>query len=213
MRFSPLDPRRTALVVIDMQNGFTLPGQPIYFDGAETIIPNINRLARAVRSSGGAVVWVKQTFRDDEPRFAIPPWRSRFLPTMQRGLSATLARGSFGYQLNADLDVRPEDPQVDKTRWGAMMPNSSELHEVLKAAGIDTFIAVGCASDACVETTVREAAMLDYKTLFVMDATATDSDETHNAAILTLNHLSIVDLVTTDDLVAELERAAVAPAG
>ncbi|KXK01400.1 MAG: Isochorismatase family protein YecD [Nitrospira sp. OLB3] len=90
---------------------------------------------------------------------------------------------------------------------GRFMPNSSELHETLQANGIDTVIVTGVASDACVETTAREAVMLDYKTIFVMDATATDTDEHHNAAIATLNHIFLPDLVMTDLLVRELERS------
>jgi len=58
-------------VVIDMQNGFCLPGQKLFFPDAESIIPNINRLAPLVRAGGGHVIWIKQTFREDEARFAI----------------------------------------------------------------------------------------------------------------------------------------------
>ena len=97
--------------------------------------------------------------------------------------------------------------RIEKTRWGAMMPNSSELHETLQTRGIDTLIATGCASDGCVESTVREATMLDYKSIFVMDATATDTDESHNAAIHTLNHIYLVDLVMTDAVVEQLKAS------
>ena len=57
-----LDPKKTALVVVDMQNAFMLPGvahAPCPM--AEKIVPNINQLAEAVREVGGTVVWIKTT--------------------------------------------------------------------------------------------------------------------------------------------------------
>ncbi len=210
-RFSPLDLSRTALVVVDLQNVFTVPGQPMYFAATEGILPNVNRLAGVVRGHGGKIVWVRQTF-STEPRFALPDWRRKSFPNFQRGLEQSVAAGSYGYQLNDALDVQPTDLFVDKTRWGAMMPNSSRLHEVLQSHGIDTFIAAGCATDACVETTTREAAMLDYKTILIIDATATDSDEKHNATLANLNHLVLIDLLTTQQLLDEIGAAAQAAA-
>src|SRR5262245_31971298 len=56
--YEDLDPAKTALVVVDMQNAFMLPGVAhALCPMAEKIVPNINRLAQAVRATGGAVVW------------------------------------------------------------------------------------------------------------------------------------------------------------
>jgi len=206
MRYSPIVPEKAALIVIDMQNAFCLPGHRTYLPEAISLIPNINRLARAMREAGGKVVWVQQTYRNDDPRFAVPAWRSQLFPRFQELQETLLDRDTPGYALHAELDSRPEDLRIEKTRWGALMPNSSELHETLQAASIDTVIVAGVASDACVETTVREAVMLDYKTVFVTDATATDSEETHNAAILTLNHIFLVDLAETQLILQQLRR-------
>ena len=61
-----LDPAKTALVVVDMQNAFMLPGvahSPCLM--AQEIVPNINRLAQAVRETGGTVVWIQTAYTDD----------------------------------------------------------------------------------------------------------------------------------------------------
>ena len=55
--FDDIDPARTALVVVDLQNGFMAPGQPAEIAQAREIVPNVNRLAAAVRRAGGAVAW------------------------------------------------------------------------------------------------------------------------------------------------------------
>ena len=57
--FESIDPRKTALVVIDMQNVFCAKGAAVEVATAREIVPNINRLARATRTAGGTVVWVQ----------------------------------------------------------------------------------------------------------------------------------------------------------
>ena len=61
-----LDPARTALVVVDMQNAFMLPGvaHALCLE-AQEIVPNINRVAQAVRETGGAVVWIQTAYTDE----------------------------------------------------------------------------------------------------------------------------------------------------
>src|SRR3954471_23293328 len=59
--FDGLDPARTALIVVDLQNGFMAPGQPAEIAQAREIVPNVNRLAAATRASGGTVMWIQNT--------------------------------------------------------------------------------------------------------------------------------------------------------
>ena len=56
--FDRLDPRRTALLVIDMQNAFVAPGAPVEVPLARGIVPALNRLAAELRSRGVPVIWV-----------------------------------------------------------------------------------------------------------------------------------------------------------
>src|ERR1700758_4645255 len=60
-RYDRLIGANTALVVIDMQNVFMLPGMPVEVPQAREIVPNVNRLAAAVRAAQGTVVWVRMT--------------------------------------------------------------------------------------------------------------------------------------------------------
>src|SRR3954471_18132309 len=64
--YESLVPAKTALVVVDMQNAFMLPGVAHSLcPMAEKIVPNINRLAQAVRDTGGTVIWIKTTFTQE----------------------------------------------------------------------------------------------------------------------------------------------------
>jgi ureidoacrylate peracid hydrolase len=59
--FDPIEPARTALLVVDMQNYFVEPGQACEIPAARDIVPNINRLAREARAAGATVVWILMT--------------------------------------------------------------------------------------------------------------------------------------------------------
>src|SRR5579872_3053606 len=63
-----LDPTRTALVVIDMQNVWVKEGMLAYTPYCQGIVPNINRLAQATRNAGGSVWWVRAVYGEDAPR-------------------------------------------------------------------------------------------------------------------------------------------------
>src|SRR6266516_296003 len=114
--YENLDPAKTALVVVDMQNAFMLPGVAhALCPMAELIVPNINRLARAVRESGGTVVWIKTTFKQN----ALKNWSTYFeMVTPQQGAKriAALTAGSKGHELWPVLDVRADDLIVEKNR-------------------------------------------------------------------------------------------------
>jgi ureidoacrylate peracid hydrolase len=58
-RYDRLHGPKTALVAIDMQNAFMLPGMPVEVPAAREIVPNVNKLAAATRTAGGTVVRVK----------------------------------------------------------------------------------------------------------------------------------------------------------
>ena len=104
--YEDLDPAKTALVVVDMQNAFMLPGVAhALCPMAEKIVPNINRLAQAVRETGGTVVWIKTTFKDD----ALQSWSTYFemvTPQQAQKRIAALTVDSRGHELWSALEVK-----------------------------------------------------------------------------------------------------------
>jgi ureidoacrylate peracid hydrolase len=200
-----LDPAKTALIVIDMQNVWVKKGLPAYTPYCEGIVPNINRLAAAMRDAGGSVWWVRAIYGDDAPR----TWSAymEFLsPEFLGDMLAALTEGADGAALWHELDIQPDDQQVIKRRFSALIQGSSDLGERLHAAGIDTIIITGTATNVCCESTARDAFMLNYRTLVVSDANATVSDEAHNAALNAL-FVRFADVFTTDDVVDLLAAA------
>jgi ureidoacrylate peracid hydrolase len=127
-------PKQTALVVVDMQNYFMAPGEQVEIPEAREIVPNVNRLAEALRKAGGLVVWIRTISNDESFR----NW-SHFhdvLNTPQRKARrhGALQEGAFGSLLWPGLDVRKEDLVVCKTRYSAFIQGSSGLEGDLASA-------------------------------------------------------------------------------
>ena len=203
--YDDLDPAKTALVVVDMQNAFMLAGVAhALCPMAEKIVPNVNRLAEAVRATGGAVVWIKTTFTDD----ALRSWSTYFemvTPQLRARRVTALTADSKGHELWATLDVRPDDLIVEKDRFSAFIQGSSNLADVLRDRGIDTILITGTVTNVCCESTARDAMMLNFKTVMVTDGNAAMTDEDHNASLCAF-YLTFGDVMSTDMLVACLER-------
>ncbi len=146
-----LDPARTALVVVDMQNAFMLPGVAHSLClQAQGIVPNINRLAQAVRETGGTVVWIQGTYTD-ETKVSWSVYYEISKPEQNRKRAEALTPGSKGYELWAELDARPDDLYVQKNRFSAFIQGASNLAEVLRSRGLDTILVTGTVTNVCCE--------------------------------------------------------------
>ncbi|TIT84961.1 MAG: cysteine hydrolase, partial [Mesorhizobium sp.] len=109
---------------------------------------------------------------------AYEKWRRK-----RAGLDGTdiLLRSSPGFQIVADIEVRPEDIIVDKTCNGAFTYTDLEL--VLRARGITHLMFTGCTTDVCVHTTLREACDRNFQCLTIADACASGDGRAHEAAL------------------------------
>jgi ureidoacrylate peracid hydrolase len=205
--YENLDPRRTALLVVDMQNAFMMPGVAhAYCQHAESIVPNVNRLAQAMRETGATVVWIKTTFGDPS-LVTWPVLHDMAGPERTQRRIAALADGSKGQEFWAGLDLRPQDLIVNKNRYSAFIQGSSNVAEVLRSRGIDTLVVTGTVTNVCCESTARDAMMMNFKTIMVTDANAGHTDEEHNASLIAF-YLSFGDIMSTDELIACLRRNA-----
>jgi len=204
--FNDIDPARTAHVVVDLQNGFMAPGQVTEIPAAREIVPNVNRISAALRAAGGLVVYIQNTI-DAEAKQTWSNWFTYMSGKAREAeLDAAFADGSYGHSLWPELEVLPGDIRVKKSRFGAFVTGSSNLHEVLQARNIDTLIITGTATNVCCESTARDAMMMNYKVIFVSDGTATHNDEEHNAT-LGIMLAMFADVMSTDEVVVRLSRS------
>jgi ureidoacrylate peracid hydrolase len=204
--FEQLDIRRTAHVVVDLQNCFMEPGAPVEVPTAREIVPNVNAISAAMRGRGGQNIFLRMTV-DQESRSS---WSNffRYLhkPDGGEAIAQALARGAHHWQLWQDLETTDRDLTVDKTRFGAFVPGASQLHEVLQDRNIDTLIITGTLTNCCCESTARDAMQMNYRIIFVSDANAALTDAEHNA---TLENIAALfgDVMTTREVLAAIARS------
>jgi ureidoacrylate peracid hydrolase len=201
-----LDPARTALVVIDMQDTFTAPGATLEVPMARAIVPAINRMAAALRAAGGTVAWVRSAF---------PPsardWTGFFERLLPPALAARvrgeLQHGGAGYGFTPGLEVAAGDLHADKDRFSAFLPGACPLPDMLRARGIDTVLIAGTLTNVCCESSARDAMMENFRVVMLSDANATRSDAEHMGALVTIA-LSFGDVQTVDEATGFLAAGA-----
>ena len=178
-----LDPRHTALVIIDLQNDF-LAADGAYGRGgavsvaAKELPQRVAAVAQALKAVGGMVVASQFTLWPDaqgEPM--VSPHLKSLRPFLQRG---DFAPGSVG-QAHVPEIAPWVDVSVCKVAYSAFF--NTQLDWVLRRAGITTVVVSGIVTNGGVASTVRDAHMRDYRTLVLADGCAAFSTAVHDTAL------------------------------
>ncbi|KAH8821920.1 Isochorismatase-like protein [Xylogone sp. PMI_703] len=129
------------------------------------------------------------------------------LPDFSRKRREALARGSKGYALWSELDIREAegDLLVEKRMFSAFIQGSSDLDSILRQRGIDTLLITGTVTSVCCESTARDAMMRNYRVVMVSDANAAFTDHEHNVA-LSAFYGTFGDVMPTDMVIECLEK-------
>jgi len=194
-----LDPVRTAVLVIDMQEAFVGQDSPACVPAAKLIIDRINALTHCLRSAGATICFTRHTVVQHD-------WL-RYVEIVVGGdpsrALALLGEGTRGHAIFSGIDVQDGDLVVDKRRFGALGAEHCSLNTELVRRGIDTVVIAGTLTNICCESTVRQAMELDYRTLLVADATAARNEAAQTAALLNV-FSAFGDVATTDQVCARL---------
>ncbi len=151
----------SALIVIDMQIGSFTPMTARH--DSHGLVARLNALAERVRAHSGIVNFVRHDGPEGDPHHPSRP----------------------GWHILPALEVLPGDRIMAKTAWDAFL--DTELESILKAHDIDELIITGCATDYCVDTTVRSALARGYKTTVPSDGHTT-ADRSHLNAVQIIAH-------------------------
>lgn len=188
--YERIDPRRTALVVIDMVPFFV--AESAYCRG---IVPNISLLAGALRSTGGAVAWVLPGA--GEPSAVADEF---FGPDV-----AEMFRRSGNGGLWPGFDVHEDDLMVEKTAPSAFFPGRCPLPSLLESREIDTVLITGTVANVCCESSARDASTLGYRVIMVADANAARRDQDLTATLHTI-YRTFGDVRPTSEILDLIER-------
>jgi nicotinamidase-related amidase len=180
-----IDLSATAIVIIDMQRDFLLPG-----GFGETLGNDVSLLVAAVepcrrllsvaREKGMLVIHTREGHRpdlSDAPKAKV----ERGAPSMRIGapgpMGRILIRGELGHDIIPELYPIAGEPVVDKPGKGAFY--ATDLHSILQNRGIQNLIVCGVTTEVCVHTTVREANDRGYRCIVPSDCCASYFPEFH----------------------------------
>jgi nicotinamidase-related amidase len=149
-----LDPRRTALVVVDMQNDFVSAGGSLVVPDAEATIPALAGLLDRARSAGVRVVFTQDTHTDGDPEWTIWPEHAR--------------EGSWGWQIVDALAPQSDETVIRKVRYDGFY--GTPLEHLLRLWGITTLVICGTVANICVHYTAASAALRWFDVVLPRDA-------------------------------------------
>jgi nicotinamidase-related amidase len=149
-----VDPARTALVVIDMQNDFVKRGGALLVPEAEETVPAIERLLELARTSRMRIVYSQDTHRGGDPEWEIWPEHCR--------------EGSWGWEIVAELAPGVDDTVLRKVRYDAFF--GTPLDHLLRLWGVGTLIICGTIANIGVQYTAASAALRWYQVVIPRDA-------------------------------------------
>jgi ureidoacrylate peracid hydrolase len=202
--FDRLDPKKTALVVVDMQSAFVEPGSPAEVPASRGVIGAINGLADALRKLGGTVIWVTHANIHTGNGSDWAMFFENFVAAdVRQRTIESLAPTAPGQKVWRDMRVDPVDVHVVKNRYSALIPGSSNLERVLRGLGIENLLVTGTKTNVCCEATGRDAMMMDFRVVMVSDCLAALSDDEHRASLETFIQ-QFGDVMTKDEAVAVL---------
>jgi len=201
--FDVLDPEKTALVVVDMQNTFCEPGAPAEVPSSRAIVADINALTTELRARKVPVIWVLHANTRHGER---SDWEMFFnyvvADEVRQQTIESLAPGR--QRVWSELTTSSQDLTIIKNRYSALIPGASSLERVLRNLGIDTILIAGTKTNVCCEATARDAMMLDFKVVMVSDCCAALSDDEHRASLETIIQ-QFGDVLTREEVIARLD--------
>jgi len=181
-----VQPARTALIVVDMQNDFVDARGSLCVGAAQATVPAIARLRDFARAHGLLVVYTQDWHRPDDPEFAL--WGPHAVA------------GTWGAEIVPDLTPGPDDLVVRKVRYDAFYGTSLD-HE-LRHRCIGTVIVTGTVSNICVLHTAGSAALRWLEIIVPVDAVSALTEFDQQAALRQVAFLYRGTLTRSDGIVA-----------
>lgn len=191
-----VNPRHTALLLIDLQNDFIMPGgafdkQGKYSSALHEIVPNVKRVLEAARHSGVLVVHVQFTCYPDFLVESPVALHQRLLRTGYTSgdtiekLVPDCIQGTWGWQVVDELAPLPNEVVVMKHRQSAFI--GTDLDMILRSNGIKSVCIVGLVTQGCVLATATDAVFFEYYPVILRDCVGSRKPTVHEAALLVMS--------------------------
>jgi ureidoacrylate peracid hydrolase len=210
-----IDPRKAAIVVVDMQNAFAAKGglldiAGVDISGADQVVRSIRKIVDTGRRVGIPIVYLQMGYKPDLSNSGGPgsPNYHKELamhlmncrPELKGKL---LTEGSWDFEIVDELKPEPADIVIVKTRYSGFQ--GTTLDSQLRMRGIQYLFMTGIATNVCVESTLRHGYFLDYWPLLITDATMQAGPSSLQEATLFNVESFFGSTVQSDELIAALD--------
>ena len=169
-RFSP---KESALLVIDMQRYFLERDSHAYIPASEAIVGNVQNLVAEYRRRSSPVIFTRHALLQDENPGAMGRW-----------WADNIREGDPLSQIAPALKPLHGEAVLRKSKYSAFA--GTDLEERLLKQGVSQILITGVMTHLCCETTARDAFMRDFDVFIVIDGTASNAEDLHVAALMTL---------------------------
>lgn len=148
---------KSAVIVVDMQNDFVMPGGKLVVPAAEATLPNIRRLLAAARQAGVRVAYTQDTHFEGDPEWQIWPEHCR--------------QGTWGWEIVEALAPRPGDLVEQKSRYDGFYDTSLD-HYLSRVWKVEHLVIVGTIASICVLHTAASAGLRWFHVVLPADGTS-----------------------------------------
>ena len=202
-----MDPKKTAVVLIEYQNDFTSEGGTLHqavkpVMDSTNMLPNTIETVEKARSLGATIIFAPITFTDDYHELSPEPYG------ILKGVvdSKSFRKGTWGAEMVDSLAPKPQDIVVEGKR-GLCGFASTNLDFILRSRGITNVALGGFLTNCCVESTMRTGYEKGYDVVTLKDCTATVSEDEQQAAF-DKNFLMFSKPMTHDEFLSGLKSEA-----
>lgn len=206
-RCDTIDPSKTVMIVVDMQNDFVADGAKLQSAQAAAMVPKLAETLKFCRERGIRVVYTAHVHRRDGSDMGL--YDDLYPPIADR---TSLVDGTRGVEIFPDLAPAPGEHVIKKHRYSAFF--ATDLDLILREWGIETVVVSGTTTENCCHATARDAMFHNYKVVFLSDATGTfdypdvgqgamSAADVHRAT-LTILAFSTAHVMTTSEFTARV---------
>jgi nicotinamidase-related amidase len=174
---------QSALVIVDMQNDFVLPGSPACVAGAHDTVPSIKRLLDFFRLNKSPVFHVVREYRADGSDIEM----NRLDGFLRK--SRYLVPGTKGCEIVDPLRPMDGEYRVVKNRYSCFM--NTELDFMLRRIGVNHLVVCGTQYPNCIRATIFDAVCYGYNVINITDATSAQTPDIAQANIVDIRNIGV----------------------
>jgi nicotinamidase-related amidase len=188
-----LSRKKSALLVIDMQEFFLDPSSPTFTCGGLAVLPNVKRLIKAFRDAALAVIFTRHVHHPDHLDAGIMGW----------WWEGICLEGSPESEVHGEIAPLAKEKVILKHRYSSFY--NTDLETVLRCLKVEDIVITGIMTNMCCESTARDAYYRDYRVFFPADGTGSINEEMHLASLLNLA-FGFAWVTDVDTILAQLEE-------